>query len=638
MFLQRLKFDVLALSFGGLIFLLLLAGIFMHRWINRASEGERREKQEQLAAALHGTVKDFTAALRDLPDLNGEAKSPTQLDGWVSQQYQRWRAKASQPEIIRSVSIGKLSQHQEADFYRLDSANAPSAFVKAEWPEAFASLRTDLLSRAQQKTLQPMPPEAVAQVQGNKQLFLVLPLTISIQPPLPARFSPPKRKFQLPSMEPPPMEPPPDRRRRPEGPPPFVRQRWEEQRKRMEERQKQIETEMQKERQETERRVQALRNERPRIEQLAGFCFLELDTDYLRNQYLPSVIAQHFKSTELSNYHVAVVIEPEQQAFFATDANNPLSTFDAQEALFQGEAKAWRGNAPVSLSQLTLRVRHKAGSLQTVMDRTRWRNLALGYGILLLLFASASTLLIATHRARTLAQRQMEFVAGVTHELRTPLTAIQAAGFNLSSGRVNDGERVKQYGTMIHTEGRRLADLIDQVLSYARIETNRKSGENSYNFQSVEVDGIIEQALSEYKAAFADWQIEKDIEADLPPIKADANVLASALKNLLQNALKYAEQGKWLRIRAARVKGEVQITIADQGPGIERRDLPHIFAPFYRAQKMVASTVPGTGLGLSLVNEYMKAHHGRVTVDSTVGKGSAFTLHLPIHARNGKPV
>ena len=182
-----------------------------------------------------------------------------------------------------------------------------------------------------------------------------------------------------------------------------------------------------------------------------------------------------------------------------------------------------------------------------------------------------------------------------------------------------------------------MADLIHQVLSYARIEANGKAGDSSYNFQSLQVEDVIEQALQEYQSAFADWHVEKNIEADLPPIKADANILGSALKNLLQNALKYAEQGKWLRIEAARVNDEVQITIADQGPGIVRRDLPHIFAPFYRAQKMVASAVPGTGLGLSLVHEYMKAHHGRVTVDSTVGKGTAFTLHLPINATNGKP-
>ncbi len=617
------------LSFGGLLLLMILAAIFMHRAINRASAGEQREKREQLEAALQSAVKDFTAALRDVPDLNGDPKAPAQLEGWISEQYQRWRSKTSQPNMIRSVSIGRLAPNNQIHFSRLNE----STFSKAEWPETLAAIRTDLLTRAHNNALQPMTPGAIAQFQTNRQIFIALPLTISVKPPPPPRFVPPARKFQLPSFEPP-LGPPPEGLGRPGGPPPFVRQRLEEQRKQIAERQKQIEAEMQKERESAERRMRAMRDQRPSMEQLAGYCFLELDNDYLPTQFLPNLIAQHFKATELSNYHVAAVIEPQQQTLFATDANAPLATFDAQETLFQGETKAWRGAAPASPNMLVLRAQHKAGSLQAVMNRTRWRNLALGYGVLSLLFAAASALLIATRRARALAQRQMEFVAGVTHELRTPLTAIQAAGFNLSSGRVNEAERVKQYGTMIHTEGRRLADLIDQVLSYARIEANGKSGEHSYNFQPLEVDALIKQALGEYQSAFADWHIEKNIAADLPTVNADANVLGNALKNLLQNALKYAEQGKWLRIQAARLNDEVQITIADHGPGIDRRDLPHIFAPFYRAQKMVASAVPGTGLGLSLVSEYMKAHHGRVTVDSAVGKGTAFTLHLPIHTLN----
>ena len=643
MFLPRLKFEALTLSFGGLLLLLLLAAVFMHRSVNRASEAERREKQEQLEAALRSSAKDFTAALRELPELNGEPQAPVQLEGWVSEQFQRWRSKTSQPQIIRAVSLGRLSSPQETEFTRLDLTNAPPVFALSEWPETLASIRTDLLARAQNKALQPMTPGAIAQFQTQNQFFIALPLTISVKPPPPPRFAPPARKFQFPRFEPPlfgpplggpqrPGGPPLDRPGRPGGPPPFVRQL-------LEEREKRIEAEMQKERLVAERRMQAIRNDRPPIEQLTGFCFLELDSDWLQNQFLPNLIAQHFKAAELSQYHVAVVVEPEQQTFFASDAAAAFSTFDAQEILFQGEAKAWRGAVPTSPNKLVLRAQHQAGSLPAVINRTRWRNLALGYGVLLLLFASASALLIATQRARVLARRQMEFVAGVTHELRTPLTAIQSAGFNLASGRVNDAERVKQYGTMIHTEGRRLADLIDQVLSYARIEANQQSGDNSYHFQPLQVAGVIEQALSEYQPAFtaSGWQVEKAIAADLPLLHADANVLGSAIKNLLQNALKYAEQGKWLRLQAACVNNEVQITVADQGPGIDRRDLPHIFTPFYRAQKMVASAVPGTGLGLSLVSEYMKAHHGRVTVDSTVGNGASFTLHLPINATNGKP-
>ncbi|MFN7927231.1 MAG: HAMP domain-containing sensor histidine kinase [Blastocatellia bacterium] len=626
MFGRRFKLDFMTLSFGGLLLLLLGAALFVHRAINRASAGEWREKQEQLTTALRRSSQDFAAALRDLPDFSGEAKTPAQLEGWISEQDQHWRSKTAQPALLRSVSLSRLATDKHPQFARLTQ----TAFTKTEWPESLAALRDDLLARAQNKTLQPMTPGARAQFQTNEQFFVAVPLTVSLKPPALPPFLPP-RKFAFPSFPPPALPGGRSPGGRPGGPPPFVRQYWEE-------REKQMQTEMQKERVAAERRAQALRKERPVIEQLGGYGVLELNTDYLRNQLLPQLIAQHFSGTELANYHVAAVSLPSQTTFFASNAQASFATFDAEEILFQGEAKAWRGAAPASPNTLVLRAQHKAGSLQAVLEHTRRRNLIAGYGVLLLLFVSASALLIATKRTRLLAQRQMEFVAGVTHELRTPLTAIQAAGFNLSSGRVNDAERVKQYGTMIHTEGRRLAELIDQVLSYARIETDKKSGEHAYNFQSVQVNEVIAQAFREYEAAFADWHIERHIPADLPTLQADANVLASALKNLLQNALKYAAEGKWLRIEAAQVKDEVQITVADQGPGIARRDLPHIFAPFYRAQDMVASAVPGTGLGLSLVSEYMKAHHGRVTVASTIDKGTAFTLHLPRYTLNGKPV
>lgn len=642
MILRRIKFDVLTLSFGGLIVLLLLAAVFMHRAINRASDAERREKQEQLETALRNSVKDFAATLRDVPDFNGEAKTSAQIDQWIREQYKRWRSKTQHPQLIRAVSAGRLLPRAEVTFVQLELvAEKENALTKSAWPEIYAPFKTDLITRAKNKTLQPFAPEASAQMQSGEHLFLVQPLTASITPQMPAPFIPPARKFRLPEFSPPPGRPPFDGT--PNGaPPPFVRQRWEERRKRMEEHQQRLSAEMQKERQEAERSVQAateaMRKGRPRIEQLAGFCFLELDTAYLQKMYLPKLIAQHFSAAELANYHVAIITEPEQNIFFATNGTADISAFDAQEIFFQGEVKAWRTAVPTTSQKLLLRARHKSGSLQSLVNRTRWRNLMIGYGVLLALFVSAVTLMIATSRARALAQKQIEFVAGVTHELRTPLTAIQSAGFNLASGRVNEAERVKQYGTMIHTEGRRLADLIDQVLSYARIETNKKSGENFYNFQSLQIASIVEKTMSEYEPMFtaAGWQVEKSIASDLPPIFGDANVLAGALKNLLQNALKYAEEGKWLRVAASQVSNEVQIIVADHGSGIDRHDLPHIFEPFYRAQKMVASSVQGTGLGLSLVNEYMKVHHGRVTVDSAIGKGTTFTLHLPINATNGK--
>ena len=121
------------------------------------------------------------------------------------------------------------------------------------------------------------------------------------------------------------------------------------------------------------------------------------------------------------------------------------------------------------------------------------------------------------------------------------------------------------------------------------------------------------------------WEIEKRIDEELPLVLADAQSLESVLKNLIGNALKYAAQGKWLSVsaRAARNRKEVQITVADHGPGISQADLPHIFEPFYRGQEVFGSQNSGAGLGLSLVERHIQAHKGRVTVETSEESGTA---------------
>jgi signal transduction histidine kinase len=141
--------------------------------------------------------------------------------------------------------------------------------------------------------------------------------------------------------------------------------------------------------------------------------------------------------------------------------------------------------------------------------------------------------------------------------------------------------------------------------------------------------------LAEYAVPFAEdgWQIEQHFAEDLPLVVTDGPALESALKNLFENALKYAARGKWLSVSvcAAQVrKGrEVQITVADRGPGIAPKDLPHIFEPFYRGQSVSAPT-SGAGLGLCLVERNLRALGGRVTVQSAPSDGTSFTLHLPV--------
>jgi signal transduction histidine kinase len=226
----------------------------------------------------------------------------------------------------------------------------------------------------------------------------------------------------------------------------------------------------------------------------------------------------------------------------------------------------------------------------------------------------------------------MEFVAGVSHELRTPLTVIQSTSYNLSKGMIQDPQRVQKYGDVIQDEARRLINQVEQMLSFAGIQSGRKL----YDLRPIDVSETIDRALSEYAAAFEEggWQVEKHVDEELPLVLADAQSLESVLKNLIGNALKYAAKGKWLSVTARAVKNgkEVQIAVADRGPGISAADLPHIFEPFYRGQEVFGSQNSGAGLGLSLVERHMQAHKGRVTVETSPESGTAFTLHLPAMA------
>jgi signal transduction histidine kinase len=285
------------------------------------------------------------------------------------------------------------------------------------------------------------------------------------------------------------------------------------------------------------------------------------------------------------------------------------------------DTEAWR-----------LVLKNRAGSLESLVNMERRRNLALSFGVLLLLAGSTLMLMLTTRRARSLAKQQMEFVAGVSHELRTPLTVIQSTSYNLSNGVIQDPQRVRKYGDVIQGEARRLINQVERMLSFAGIQSGRKL----YDLRPVNVALIVERALAEYATVLeeADWQVEKDIDEDLPQVLADARLLESAVNNLLENGLKYASQGKWLNVSARTAKNkkgtvEVQITVADQGPGIAPADLPHIFEPFYRGQGVLTSSTGGAGLGLSLVERHLRAHHGHVTVKSTPKDGTAFTLHLP---------
>ncbi len=278
-----------------------------------------------------------------------------------------------------------------------------------------------------------------------------------------------------------------------------------------------------------------------------------------------------------------------------------------------------------------LLVQHQSGSLEAAVARARRQNLAISFGVLLLLTVSIALLAATSRRAHRLARQQMEFVAGVSHELRTPVAVIRSAAENLSHGVVDSGDRVKRYGRLLETEARRLGEMVERVLQYAGIESGLATGARVPLAPTDIIEGAIESSITLLEPEQV--TIERDFTPNPPTVVGDAAALRSAVQNLIANAVKYGGRDRWVGIKVEhgrqRRRPEVWITVSDHGDGIPASELPHIFDPFYRGADAVARQVHGNGLGLSLVRQIVAAHGGRVTVTTRAGAGSSFTIALP---------
>ncbi|HYM77347.1 MAG TPA: ATP-binding protein [Candidatus Dormibacteraeota bacterium] len=231
-----------------------------------------------------------------------------------------------------------------------------------------------------------------------------------------------------------------------------------------------------------------------------------------------------------------------------------------------------------------------------------------------------------------MARMQMDFAASVSHELRTPLAVLCSAVDNIADGVVSGKEQLAKYGTVIRNQSRQINGLVNQVILFV----STQDGKGRYTLHPVAVSDVVESAVTGTtelirKAGFA---LEQHIDPHLPRVLGDPAALSQCLQNLITNALKYADQGRWIAIRASeggtKDHREVRISVQDHGKGIDRNELHQIFEPFYRSPAAVAGQIHGTGLGLPIAKSLAEAMGGRISVTSEVGIGSTFTLHLPV--------
>jgi signal transduction histidine kinase len=582
---------------GALLLLLPLLAILQYHWLSQLSARD----QEHMKSNLRATAIRFS---QDLDDELSRAFAETfprrdaGTEDWLpayAAQCNRWLAIAPYPKLIKGILV---AQADASGGLRLQQLKTDlKQFVPCDWPEELSSIRTQLEQNmtGDQRSLFREGLSRRLRPIDDKTIVFHYPV---FTPPIVNQRAP--IAFSLPSE----------------------------------------------------------------------FVIVQLSVPEIQHEILPVLAKRHFSGADAFEYGATVVTQgTEQKVIYQfgpgagqkTEADVEVGLLGIRPDMLRmmarrgspGEAMAMRppmpppGNAsggpprdrmgPPQFEERPwqLRLTHRSGSLEAAVTIIRRRNLMVSFGILALLAASVILMAQSARRAQRLARREMDFVAGVSHELRTPLAVIKSAAWSLTRGVIREEEQVKRYSALIGKESDRLIEMIEQVLEFA----GARSGRQKLELQPASVSEVIDTVLNSSQPLLSEgnFQIEKDIASDLPQVMADSPALARALRNLIDNAMKYSGESRWIGVRAMATrnsrKGEVRITVSDHGIGISAEDLKHVFDPFWRAGEATAAQIHGNGLGLNLVKTIIKAHGGEISVQSAPGKGSSFTLILPAVAQ-----
>ena len=261
------------------------------------------------------------------------------------------------------------------------------------------------------------------------------------------------------------------------------------------------------------------------------------------------------------------------------------------------------------------------------------RKKVLSLYIAIIIFSAFSILggsfftLSALSRQWRMAELKSEFVAALSHDLRRPLTSIRMFSEMLKEGLVTTEDKKNEYYNIISNESEQLTDLANNILDFSRIERGRKK----YSFEYGDISRLAAETVENFKAHMypSGGRIALNMDANLPGFKMDAYAISQALTNLLSNAMKYSPPDGEITVNVVKRQAGVAIEVIDNGIGIPKKEHRKIFEKFYRASQQ-DTNVEGTGLGLTLVKCAVEAHGGRVELDSAPGRGSKFTLVLPV--------
>jgi signal transduction histidine kinase len=346
------------------------------------------------------------------------------------------------------------------------------------------------------------------------------------------------------------------------------------------------------------------------------------DAEYLRDQFFPEMLGSLLSHQEErgEKNHVVMMVHPKHEA-------TPLVASAGWDG---GEPEVER-NLEGAFPNLTLAIKLPGTTLAALGQHFIQHSFVI-LGAISLLLAGG---IVMTHRnisrEMALARLKSDFVSNVSHELRTPLSLIRLYAETLEMGRLKSADKYQEYYSIIRKESERLTALINNILDFSRIEAGRKE----YDFRQTDMRELVRNTLESYRYQIeqSGFAFEEKIAEDVPPLSIDREAMARSLLNLVNNALKYSQDQKYIGVNLFRDNGSVKLEVVDHGIGIPPAEQQKIFDKFYRVGDPLVHNTKGSGLGLSLVRHIVQAHGGEVSVDSVPGRGSKFTINLPVALR-----
>jgi signal transduction histidine kinase len=371
----------------------------------------------------------------------------------------------------------------------------------------------------------------------------------------------------------------------------------------------------------------------PERRELQSFLGFMVDSAWLRDAYFRAIVgSEEVAQRQLVGFSpllVSIVDDRGEEVFrsgrsllgeFEDEIRFPYLFYDVDivESLapFRPTLRYWH-----------VRTAFEAGSIATIVRGQTNRQRLLWIIVGFVAAAGVALSARAAIREVRLAEMKSDFVASVSHELKTPLAKIQLFADTLKSGRVRSPQKLQEYAEIISSQATKLSVQIARILDFGRIE----AGRGRYEMQEIDVRAVLSSALASFEHQLS--QNDFDVELDVPevevPLNGNAEKLQQVFENLITNAVKYSETTHFLHVKLRPVNGHVRVDFTDRGIGIPKGDQRRIFRKFYRGPQPRSKPVTGSGLGLAIVDHIVRAHGGRVTVNSAPGQGSTFAVILP---------